>query len=182
MLGLVFTEFVELVEARFSPAIADAVLQEAAGPHGGAYTAVGYYPEGEMQALVAALSARTGVPAEALVRAFGEHLLQRFTAVHADMFVRHASFFDLVAAIDGGIHVEVRKLYDQAALPRFTVLSRDARRLSLLYQSPRRLEALAQGLLEAAARHYGEACSVTTRPYSGPQGEGTLFELEKAAA
>ena len=36
MLGLVFTEFVELVEDKFSPEIADAVIDEVAAPHGGA--------------------------------------------------------------------------------------------------------------------------------------------------
>ena len=41
MLGMVFTELVEMVENRFSPELADAVLQEAAPGHGGAYTAVG---------------------------------------------------------------------------------------------------------------------------------------------
>ena len=47
MLGLVFTEFVELVETKFSPETADAVLDEVAAPHGGAYTAVRYHPHEE---------------------------------------------------------------------------------------------------------------------------------------
>ena len=62
MLGLVFTEFVEMVEATHSHAVADAVLEAAGLPHGGAYTAVGYYPPEEFNRLLAALSRHTGEP------------------------------------------------------------------------------------------------------------------------
>lgn len=179
MLGLVFTEFVELVEDKFSPEIADAVIDEVAAPHGGAYTAVGYYPHEEMVAMVGALSRQTGVPAPDLVRTFGGHLLHRFAAAHGDMFARHGKLFDFVASIHDEIHVEVRKLYDQAALPSFTVLSRDDRELRLLYQSPRAMEQLAQGLLEQAAVHYSEPCDIGHAPYDGPQGAGVLFTLVK---
>ncbi|MBC7728192.1 MAG: heme NO-binding domain-containing protein [Microbacteriaceae bacterium] len=181
MLGLVFTEFVELVEDKFSPEIADAVIDEVAAPHGGAYTAVGYYPHEEMMTMVGSLSRQTGVPAPDLVRTFGGHLLHRFAAAHGDMFARHGNLFDFVASIHDEIHVEVRKLYDQAALPSFTVLSRDDRELRLLYQSPRAMEQLAQGLLEQAAVHYGEPCDIRHAPHDGPQGAGVLFTLVKRA-
>lgn len=179
MLGMVFTEFVELVEERFSPEVADAVIQDVATPHGGAYTAVGYYPHEEMLAMVGALSKRTGVAAPDLVKAFGHHLLNRFTQGHGEMFARSSNLFDFVASIDGHIHVEVHKLYDRAALPRFKVLSRTPTTMTLLYQSVRQMEMLALGLLEGAALHYGESCSITHTPYSGPEGEGTLFTLDK---
>jgi Haem-NO-binding len=179
MLGMVFTEFVELVEERFSPALADAVLQDVAPPHGGAYTAVGYYPHEEMLALVGALSARTGVAAPELVKAFGHHLLTRFTQGHGEMFARSTNLFDFVASIDGHIHVEVHKLYDKATLPRFTVLSRTPTTMTLLYQSSRHMEMLAQGLLEGAAQHYGEDCRITHAPFSCGLDEGVLFTLDK---
>ena len=179
MLGLVFTEFVELVEEKFSPETADAVLTEVAPPHGGAYTAVGYYPHEEMVSMVGALSRHTGVPAGDLVKAFGGHLLHRFVAAHGDMFTRHSNLFDFVASIHTEIHVEVRKLYDNAAPPRFTVLQRDGQTLQMLYQSPRAMEQLAQGLLEQAAVHYGEPCDISHAAYDGPEGAGVMFSLVK---
>lgn len=182
MLGLVFTEFVELVEEKFSPEVADAVLTEVAPANGGAYTAVGYYPHEEMVGMVVALSGRTGVPVPDLIKGFGGHLLGRFAQAHAPMFARHDNFFDFVASIDGEIHVEVRKLYDRAALPRFSVVSRDASVMKLLYQSPRALELLAQGLLEAAAAHYGESVDVSHEACDGPAGAGVLFTLARRGA
>ena len=85
MLGMVFTEFIELVEEKFSPEMADAVLTEAAPVHGGAYTAVGYYAFEELARMVDILSRRTGVPAPELVRVFGHHLLGRYAQGHASM-------------------------------------------------------------------------------------------------
>lgn len=182
MLGLVFTEFIELVEDKFSPEMADAVITDVAPPNGGAYTAVGYYPHQEMVSMVGALSRRSGVPAPDLVKAFGGHLLHRFAQAHGRMFDRQSNLFDFVASVHNEIHVEVRKLYDQAALPSFTVLSRDAQVLRLLYQSPRALEQLALGLLEQAAVHYNEPCRIDYAPYDGPEGRGVLFTLDKTAA
>ena len=182
MLGLVFTEFIELVEEKFSPEMADAVITDVAPPHGGAYTAVGYYPDEELVSMVGALSQRSGVPGPDLVKAFGGHLLHRFAQAHGSMFDRQANLFDFVASVHGEIHVEVRKLYDQAALPSFTVLSRDTQVLRLLYQSPRAMAQLALGLLEQAAVHYNEPCRIDCAPYDGPEGPGVLFTLDKTAA
>lgn len=177
MLGLVFTEFIEMVEARFSPEVADAVLADAGLDHGGAYTAVGYYPAEEMLRLVNGLSQRTGQPGEALVRAFGVHLAQRFSEAHGQYFAPHQHPFDLLASIDGHIHVEVRKLYAQAQLPQFQVLERGTTRMRLRYRSERRLEVLAQGLIEGVLAHYGRRCRVEMTP----QDDGAEFLLEELA-
>lgn len=43
MKGIVFTEFVDMVEAQFSADMVDDILDDAAPASGGAYTAVGTY-------------------------------------------------------------------------------------------------------------------------------------------
>lgn len=182
MLGLVFTEFIEMVEERFSPELADELIDAVGADHGGAYTAVGYYPHQEIVAMVGALSERTGVPVADLVRAFGRHLLGRFALGHPELFARHASLFDFLAAVDGQIHVHVHKLYEKAALPRFRVLARDDRRLQLLYESARSMEALAAGLIDGAADHYGEPVRIAQAPWAEQERRGTLFTIERTAA
>lgn len=177
MLGMVFTEFVEMVEDKLSPEAADAMLQEANLPHGGAYTAVGYYPHEEIVRLVGILSEQTGMPAEELVRAFGVHLLKVFTVGHPAFFAAKTSVFDLLASVDAEIHREVRKLYPKAQLPTFKVMARSERTLELAYQSPRSMEALALGLIEGAGDHYGTPLHVSQTPLDAPQG-GTLFLVE----
>ena len=183
MLGMVFTEFIEMVENKFSPDMADSIIQEVAPGNDGAYTAVGYYDHAELVAMVISLSKRSNIAVPELVRAFGHHLLSRFTALYPSMFARHQDLFDFVASIDGHIHVEVHKLYDQAKLPRFTVLEHTADSMDLLYQSPRSMEALALGLLEGAIEHYKRPCSVTQRAWEDGKGNaGTVFEIKHQPA
>ncbi len=181
MLGMVFTEFVEMMEQEFSPAVADEVLRAVPLANGGAFTAVGYYPHEDAVRLVMALSERTGTPPAELLRAFGRHLMSRFTEHHREMFTGHQGVFDLLAAIDGHIHVHVSRLYHNATLPRFTVLRRTEDRLELRYSSPRRMEALAVGLIEGAAAHFGQPCDVTHAPAEDGEG-GTIFTVVRRAA
>ena len=51
MKGIVFTEFLDLVEAKFGYEVVDHIIQESKLPNEGAYTGVGTYPHGEMVAL-----------------------------------------------------------------------------------------------------------------------------------
>ena len=183
MLGMVFTELIEMVEDRFSPELADAVLTEAAPQHGGAYTAVGYYDHAEIIAIVAALSRHTGVPVPGLVEAFGEHLLSRFTVLYPSYFKQHTTLFQLLLSIHSHIHVEVRKLYDKATLPSFSVLHHDEHHLRLLYQSPRNMDALALGLIKGAIAHYDEPCALTQEPWQDAAGAtGTIFDIVRQRA
>lgn len=176
MLGIVFTELLDMAEARFSPATVDRVLTRANLPHGGAYTAVGYYPHEEIVGLVGLLSEETGLSSRDLVRAFGEHLFARFVERFPGMFDGHGDVHAFLAALDGVIHREVRKLYPNAMLPRFTVLDRTPERMTLRYESPRRMEVLAEGLIAGAIAHFGGGHRVSFRE----DGEAVLFEIERA--
>ena len=62
MKGIVFTEFLEMIEARHDGDFVDDLIVTAGLPHDGAYTAVGTYPHTEMVALVVRYSAMAGTP------------------------------------------------------------------------------------------------------------------------
>lgn len=157
MKGVVFTEFLEMVEGRYSVDMVDDILDDANLTSGGTYTAVGTYDHREMVSLVLALSKRTDVPAPDLLRAFGEHLFGRFVANYPGFFAKTSDAFTFLAGLDEIIHAEVRKLYPDAELPRFDVESRDEHRLVLLYTSTRHFEDLAEGLLRGCVAHFGGA-------------------------
>lgn len=180
MLGMVFTELLDMVERQFSPELADRVLQRAELPHGGAYTAVGYYPHQEIVRLVGLLSEETGQPVDALVRGFGQHLLGRFEQAYPELFAGKRTLYDFLASIESHIHVEVHKLYPEARLPRFEVLERGPHHLRLAYRSPRRMEALAEGLILGAAERYKEPQRM--RRVEAPElgADAIVFELNAA--
>jgi len=52
MKGIIFREFIDMVEAQFSPQMVDDIIQASTLASGGAYTSVGTYPHDEMFQLV----------------------------------------------------------------------------------------------------------------------------------
>lgn len=181
MLGMVFTEFMEMVETRFSPELLDRVIERAAPPNAGAYTAVGYYPHEEMVALVVALSEESGIATGTLVEAFGQHLFSTFTRRYSEVVGARRGTIDLLANLDGDIHVSVRKLYPDAQLPRFHVVERTPESITLAYQSPRGMEALAQGLIAGSIAHFNEPLRVDWTPGAFDGHPASIFHVRAAA-
>ena len=179
MKGIVFTEFIEMVESRWSPAMADQIIQAARLPSGGCYTAVGTYDHGEMWSLLAELSKAIGSTVPELMRAFGEHLLARFVTTFPALFAAPRSSFELLEGIDRIIHREVTKLYPDAELPRFTVLERTPQRMVLLYESSRHFADLAEGLIRGCAQHYGEQLDIVRENLPSEAGSRVRFVLER---
>lgn len=181
MKGIVFTEFLDFVGAELGSDMVDDIIEDAAPASGGAYTAVGTYPYAEMGALVGALARRTGAPANQLLRAFGRHLCRRFTVKFPAFFASAPTLFDFLASVDGHIHVEVRKLYPDAELPSFRVNARGPEAIDLDYASCRALDALAEGMIAAAAEHYGFPAAIAASRIEGPDGPFVRFSITRAA-
>jgi len=160
MKGIVFTEFLAMVDDRFSPAMVERILDGAALPSGGAYTAVGTYDHAEILELVGRLSQESGIPASDLVRAFGEHLFGRFVLGYPQFFSEVDGAFSFLQRIDGYIHIEVRKLYPDAELPRFEYDVSQPGRMVLTYRSSRPFADLAEGLIRGCVKHFGEALDI----------------------
>jgi hypothetical protein len=156
MKGIVFSEFLEMVESHFSPEMADEIIVAANLPSGGMYTSVGTYDHGEMMALVAQLSARTGSPGAELIQTFGTYLFGRFVEMHPAFFEGVNGTFDFLTRIEEHVHAEVRKLYPDAELPSFETTSPKQDTLEMVYRSRRPLADLALGLIRGCVDHYGE--------------------------
>lgn len=156
MKGIVFTEFIEMVEQAFSEETADRLLDECDLPSGGAYTAVGTYDHQEIVSMVVKLAEITGQPVPALVKAFGRHLFGRFFQLYPSFFAGIDSAMAFLAGIENVIHAEVRKLYPDAELPRFDVARPDRKTLVMTYHSDRHMGDLAEGLIEACIAHFGQ--------------------------
>jgi hypothetical protein len=156
MKGVVFTEFLEMVETTFGPAVADKIIVDAQLPTGGVYTAVGTYDHRELIALVQQLSAVTNTPAGTLVIAFGRHLFERFAAGYPQFFTGVDSALVFLKNVEAYIHPEVRKLYPDAELPRFEARDLDADSLELIYRSSRHFADLAEGLIQGCVAHFND--------------------------
>ncbi|MFZ9888744.1 MAG: heme NO-binding domain-containing protein [Myxococcota bacterium] len=153
MMGMVFTELLEMVETKFSFETVDAIVARAGAK--GSYTSVGNYDDGELFALVGALAEETGIAVPDLLYAYGQHLFGRFFALFPQFFTSHTTAPSFLAGLESHVHTEVRKLYPVAHPPLFTSTTAPDGSVLLEYRSPRGLWRFAQGLLEACLVHYG---------------------------
>ncbi len=132
MKGIVFTEFIDMVESKFGFEMMDDIIESSNLPSGGIYTAVGTYDYSEMVQLVAALSQRTQIPVKTLLKTYGKHLFVVLMKDYSHFFPRIKSAFELFEQIDTHIHVEVLKLYPDAELPKFETKRIDNNTLEML--------------------------------------------------
>jgi hypothetical protein len=155
--GVIFNLLEQVVSEKYGDEAWDAVLD--AAHQDGAYTAVGSYPDEEFLSLVKAASAELQVSPDDLIRWFGKSSLpllrERYPA-----FFHHDSTTSFLLTLNDVIHPEVRKLFPGAHVPDFDFESVQEDKLALGYQSPRKLCAFAEGLIEGAAEYFGEEVSM----------------------
>lgn len=179
MKGIVFSEFIELVEDKFGFEMADEIIEKSNLPSGGAYTSVGTYDHQEMLELVTHLSEETGISVEDLVKTFGEHLLVRFSEGYPIFFEAVDNCFDFLDTIENKVHVEVKKLYPEAELPTFASSIESDKRMILTYTSKRPFSALAYGLIKGSASYFDEDIVIEMDDQSTPELTKVVFSLTK---
>ncbi len=181
MLGIVFTEFMEMVETRFSADVLDDVLDDVNSETDGAYTAVGYYDYREMIQMVVALSKRVDVPVDDLVEAFGEHLFGVLSSKYPALIAYHANTLDALESIDGTVHKEVLKLYPQAELPSFKCRRLSDTHLIMQYSSKRPFSILAKGLINGCAKHFEQKLDIKHKSLTDGELHTTEFDIRIAS-
>jgi hypothetical protein len=154
MKGIVFTEFLELVEDNFGLSTVNEIIDRCDLKTDGAYTAVGTYDHGEMFQMVKALSDIQNTPVPDLLRFYGKYFFD-VLAKGYPAFLENHDLFSFMESIDGYIHPEVQKLYPEAELPSFESVKTDHDdEMLLIYKSSRKMSDFAIGLIYGAAAHY----------------------------
>lgn len=179
MKGIVFTEFLEMIETRFGYELVDQLLTTSCLPSGGTYTAIGTYSHSEMVTLVRGLSEHTQVAVPDLLRSYGRYMFTAFTRSYRPFVDRTDSAFGLLSSVQHHIHVEVRKLYPDAELPHFIIDQPADNHLRMQYESERKLADFAHGLIEGCLAHFGETATVQ-RTNLEEDGSRVVFDIVKA--
>ncbi len=177
MKGMLFTAFLDLIEAEFGADMVDQVLDEVAPASGGVYTTIGTYDHTELVDMLAVLSKHTKVPVSNLTKTFGMYHFSEFTSAYPYLFEGLDSSFALLEKIDWFIHAEVRKLYPGATPPKFECNILSPTSMELIYQSPRCLGDVAEGLIYGCAAHYGEKLLVRREKLGDMTGSKERFLL-----
>jgi len=160
MKGLVFTEFLEMVEEAYGYRMVDSLLTDADLPSGVIYTKVGTYDHQEMFNLVYHLSDKTGHSTDELLRTYGRYIFSSFIRLYPQFINEDADALSFLESIEHYIHVEVRKLYPEAELPTFQSQRPEPNSLELIYSSERKMGDFAHGIIEVCLQHFDYAGSV----------------------
>lgn len=162
MKGIVFTEFLDLVEDNFGYEKVDKIIKSSQLPSHGVYTAVGTYPHTELMGLVKELSNETGISTDNLQRMYGKHLFGALMKTYMTHFtdISALNCFGFLESIQHHIHAEVLKLYPEAELPQFDTIKKDAHTLEMVYTSERKMADFAVGLIEACLLYFNEKGTV----------------------
>lgn len=173
MLGIVFTEFMEMVEEKFSFDMVDNLINNTGiGLYSG-FTSVGDYNHNDLIRLVAELSKETKIPVDDIVVNFGCHLFHRFSVNYTQFFENQDCMFDFLERIEEFIHPEVKKLYPKALLPKFFFQHIEPDILKIIYSSKRPFGNLAHGMIEGCGEYFGEKIKIER--YNGKNENEVVF-------
>jgi hypothetical protein len=180
MIGIIFIEFLNLVDNTFGENVCELMIERAELPSGGAYTVVGNYPFDEMTSLITELSLETKIPIEELLIIYGEYLFAELVKIYPDSLAKHNCAFDLLTHLDSHIHVEVKKLYPEAELPIFIPNRLNESEMEMDYFSSRGLVDLAEGLIRGSANFFGQEVQIVREGLGNEDGTEVRFHLTKS--
>ena len=155
MKGIILAEFVEYIEQQLGEDVAQTIIDKSEVESEGAYTRVGMYDYQELISLLTQSAAETETEASMLLEGFADHLFGVFKRDYGVFFEGVNNAVEMLMQIDDHIHVEVKKLYPDAELPKFDYTQQDSQ-LTLNYQSPRPLALVAQCLVSACLKYFGD--------------------------
>ena len=174
MKGVIFTEFLEMIERDFGIETVDAVIADSKVD--GIYTSVGTYPDSEMNEMVVSLGKILDKDVAFLHEYFGKSLFHGLLASYPHFFSDDLSLFDFINSIHNYIHVEVKKLYYDAELPDIIVQNQSEKEIVVLYSSKRKYGKIAKGLLLSTIEYFNENAMLNEEKIDDV-GEQVLFTI-----
>ena len=138
MKGIVFTEFLELVEDKFGIEMVDKIITASNLESEGIYTSIGTYKFSEMLQLLQHLSARTLISIDDLLLVYAEH------------------FFGVIEKSYPGLLA----IYPDAELPVFIVEEKKENSLTMVYKSSRAMHHFGLGLMNKTFEHFNSTAKI----------------------
>lgn len=177
MKGIIFTEFMDLVEQKFGLDELDSLLLES--DDSGVYTSVGSYDHRKLVKLIIQLSKRTGISPEQLQRVFGQSAFKNlFNSLPNNSSLQECkSSFQFIKLVEDYIHIEVKKLYPEANPPRFDFISETSTEMVFDYVSVRCMSHVCLGLMEGCAEFYNDELSIAMEKVSS-DGSQVRFKVD----
>ena len=160
MKGIVFTEFLDLVEDKFGLEMVDAIISQSKLESKGVYTSIGTYSFSELLQLLQNLQTKTGISIDNLLLIYGEHFFSVIETNYKDLLSSYNDPIEMLASIENHIHVEVLKIYPEAELPTFEVIEKTEVSIIMIYKSSRAMHHFGLGLMNKTFEHFNSSATI----------------------
>jgi hypothetical protein len=160
MKGIVFTEFLDLVEEKFGIEMVDDIILNSTLESEGAYTSIGAYNFSEMIQLLNHLSNKSGISIDNLLFIYGEHFFSVIEKSYPGLLPTYNDPIEMLSSIENHIHVEVRKIYPDAELPTFIVEEKSENTLIMKYKSSRAMHHFGLGLINKTFEYFNTSAEI----------------------
>jgi hypothetical protein len=176
MKGIIFAEFIELVEKTFGLEVCQQILD--ANNDEGIYTSTGTYDHKHLVKLISTLSQLTTMSVESLQKVYGKSVFISLLNSMPTLKLDSKSTFEFITQVEEYIHVEVKKLYVDAKPPKFDLISINEYEMVLDYISARCFSHVCFGLIEGCAEYFNEKIDIQMQSIQ-PDGSQVRFTLKK---
>lgn len=162
MHGIIHVELKKYVETKFGPSVWTSVLNDA-GLSGKLYLPISSYPDEEVVALVNSAARLTHKPADDLLEDFGQFITPTLLDMYRSLIRPEWKTLELLLHTEETIHRVVRLRNPGAHPPQLRFETTGPNTLKFTYTSPRRMSAVAKGIIKGVAKHYREAVTIQER-------------------
>ena len=160
MKGIVFTEFLDLVEEKFGIEMVDKIISQSTLESEGIYTSIGTYSFSEMLQLLKHLSENTNISIDNLLLVYAEHFFSVIENSYPGLLATYKDPIEMISSIEDHIHIEVRKIYPDAEHPAFIVEEKTEDSLVLIYKSSRAMHHFGLGLMNKTFAHFNSTANI----------------------
>jgi hypothetical protein len=119
------------------------------------------YPDEALFDIITSISIEKMIPVPELLRDFGRWIFPKLAQAYPVIFQGRSCAKEFLKTVESIIHVEVKKLYDEAYLPSLHCEEPNPGTLVMVYESCRKLCHLAEGLIRGVGEFYREEVAVT---------------------
>lgn len=177
MKGVVFNLLEEYIEENLGEGSYEEILGKCTLTTKVPFVGPGTYPDEDLIAIVAETIKMAGIHLPEALRSFGRFCFYKLSEKYPGFVSPYTHPKPFLKSVESIIHVEVKKLYEDAQPPGFTYLDSTSDRLIIQYRSGRRLCQFMEGLIDGVAGHYQSPIKYKQRTCMLDGGEVCEFDL-----
>ncbi len=162
MHGIIFVELKKFADSRLGNEGWNEVLKDS-GIGQKMYIPIQEYPDDEAVSILSAISTRIGRPLPYVLEEFGEFIVPGLIRMYKALIKPEWGALDLVEHTEQTIHSVVRIKNPGAKPPELKCSRPSQDEVVISYTSPRKMCAIAKGIMKGVAKHYNEQVLITEK-------------------